>query len=49
MLRRHNVDGNGSRGEILRDGGISEAPHNVTGLMQANSDSGKRRPIPATC
>lgn len=46
-LRWHNVYRNGRRGQILRDGGIAEAPHGVTGLMQVHCDRGERWPIPA--
>jgi hypothetical protein len=36
------------RGELLRDGGIAEALHGVTRLMQAHGDRRERRPITAT-
>jgi hypothetical protein len=46
--RWYNFHGNGSRGEVLRDGGIAETLYGVTGVMQAHCDSCERRPIPAT-
>ncbi len=46
--RRHSLNGNVRRGEFLRDGGVAEAEHRVTGLTQTHGDRGKRCPIPAT-
>jgi hypothetical protein len=45
----HHLDGDASRGEILRDGGITEALDRITSLMQAHGDRSERWPITVTC